>query len=129
VQGFAKLGFCKSLGWMVILPRNLEEQYYSHKNQLIEQQEGTMAWMSTFERVSRREGRRIGKEEGMEIGKLELAQDYVIKLLSRKFGLTQEESNMIKGCQDRSLLETAHEEILFAETKEEILTILEQSKA
>ena len=30
-------------------------------------------------------------------------QVYVIKLLSRKFGLTQEESNMIKECQDRSL--------------------------
>jgi hypothetical protein len=111
------------IDWMITLPRELEERYFFYKKELTEQQEGVMAWMSTVERVSLRRGKELGKE----LGKLELAQEHVIKLIDRKFGLIQDEIQMILDCQDRNVLEQAHEQILFAETKEEILQLLECS--
>jgi predicted transposase/invertase (TIGR01784 family) len=63
-------------------------------------------------------------QEGIEKGTILEKQEVLIKQLSRKFGLTEEEQEFIKSINDRDKLDASLDEILFAETKEEVLNAL-----
>ena len=51
-------------------------------------------------------------------------QDVLIRQLSRKFGITDEEKNLIKSVNDPAMLDRALDEILFADAKEDVLRAL-----
>ena len=60
-------------------------------------------------------------EQGIDQGELIDKQHILIKLLSKKFGLTEKERGLINSITDLEMLDKALEEIIFAETKKEIL--------
>jgi hypothetical protein len=61
---------------------------------------------------------------GIEKGTLLEKQDVLIRQLSKKFGLTEEEKSFIKGIEDAGILEKGLDEILFAESKDQVLVVL-----
>ncbi|MBN2736248.1 MAG: Rpn family recombination-promoting nuclease/putative transposase [Spirochaetales bacterium] len=61
---------------------------------------------------------------GIQRGELQDKQTILIRLMDKKFGLTSVEKTTILKCKNRDLLDNALEEILFAETKEIVLTLL-----
>jgi hypothetical protein len=83
--------------------------------------------MTTAEKL-RKEGMEIGLEEGlikgMEEGTLRKQQEVLIKLVNKKFGITEQESDRIRNYADTQKLDLALETILFADTKETVLRIL-----
>jgi hypothetical protein len=48
----------------------------------------------------------------------------LVRLASKKFSLTDEEHALIEGCEDLDRLAAALDEIIFAETKEQVLAKL-----
>ena len=66
-----------------------------------------------------------GKMEGKLEGKIEGKQATLIRLLHRKFGLTPWEEEKIRSINDEAKLDAALEAILDAESKSEVLKILE----
>ena len=60
---------------------------------------------------------RLAKEEGELLEK----QKVLRKQLSRKFGLTDQENDLITNQQDPELLDKALDEFVYAENKEEVL--------
>jgi predicted transposase/invertase (TIGR01784 family) len=69
-----------------------------------------------------------GMEKGMEKGLkqgLEEKQGLLIRLLSKKFKLTEKDQLKIKSVDDREKLDDAIEEIFFAETKQDVLKLLD----
>ena len=65
-----------------------------------------------------------GKAKGKLEGELLNQQDVVIKQLNKKFGLKEEEKEFIRSVKDRKKLDKVIEEILFSESKEELLSYL-----
>ena len=61
-----------------------------------------------------------GKEEQKIIEK----QDILIRLLKKKFGLSKKETSFIKSIKNTAKLDTALDEILFSESKAEVLSFL-----
>jgi len=59
---------------------------------------------------------RLGREEEKILEK----QKVLHKQLSRKFEITEQESKLISNQEDPELLDKSLDEILFAETKEEV---------
>ena len=68
---------------------------------------------------------RFGREEGMQQGLLLEKQKVLQRLLDKKFGLTDQEKNFISRQFDPDLLDKALDEILFANSKEEVLNHLQ----
>lgn len=68
---------------------------------------------------------RFGREEGMQQGFLLDKQKVLQRLLDKKFGLTDQEKNFISRQFDPDLLDKALDEILFANSKEEVLKHLQ----
>jgi len=72
-----------------------------------------------------KEGELKGKIEGLKEGelkgKIEGKQNSLIRQMIKKFGLTKQEIKLIQSCNDMDKLDQALEEILFANTKEEVL--------
>ncbi len=60
------------------------------------------------------------KKKGIEEGK----QEDLIRLLDKKFSLTEEELETIKNTMDVNKLDAAIDAFVFAETKEEVLKLL-----
>ncbi|OHD17259.1 MAG: hypothetical protein A2086_11250 [Spirochaetes bacterium GWD1_27_9] len=60
-------------------------------------------------------------EKGMEKGKIEESQKTLIKQLSKKFGLTNNEIELIKKCNTLEKLDIALEDILFLDNKFDVL--------
>ena len=58
-------------------------------------------------------------------GKVKDKQDVLIKQLSKKFTLSGEEKEIIREIEDPEILDQGLDEILFAETKEQVLRILQ----
>ena len=69
----------------------------------------------------REEGRQEGREEGREQGRVADKQDVLIRLLSRKFGVSNAERESIRGVEDPDRLDAALDEFVVAETKEAVL--------
>ena len=53
-------------------------------------------------------------------------QEVLIRQISRKFGITDQERNVIKSVNDPAFLDRALDEILFAESKEVVLRALNE---
>jgi len=62
-----------------------------------------------------------GKIEGEIKGKLEGKQNILINQMSKKFGLTSDETVIIKTCKDITKLDQALEDILFFDNKTDVL--------
>ncbi len=63
-------------------------------------------------------------EKGVEKGSLQRSREVLIRLVDRKFGLTDAERERISGCDDQAVLDAALDEILDAETKAQVLAKL-----
>ena len=57
-------------------------------------------------------------------GKIIEKQDILIRLLKKKYGLSRDEVTLIKSIEDIKKLDTALDEILFSESKSEVLVLL-----
>ena len=94
------------LDWMVQLPEELEGRL---TDEITEERGGNkMSYVTSWERI------------GMKKGK----QEDLIRLLDKKFTLTEEEQEIIKNSMDVNKLNAAIDVILFAQTKEEVLKLL-----
>ena len=62
-----------------------------------------------------------GREEGRQEGRVIEKQDVLIRLLSRKFGLTDAERQLIQATDDTAALDAALDELVVAERKEAVL--------
>jgi predicted transposase/invertase (TIGR01784 family) len=65
-----------------------------------------------------------GIEEGRREGKLEDKREMLIRQLDLRFGLKEEEAALIRKEQAHELLNSCLDKILFSNTKEEVLAIL-----
>ena len=68
------------------------------------------------------EGKERGIKEGIQQGKIQEKQEVLIKLLSKKFGLADEEKKYIMSVSDSDALERGLDEIVFADSKEQVLS-------
>ena len=80
-----------------------------------------MRYMTNMERFGREEGMQLGMQQGFLLDKQKVLQ----RLLDKKFGLTDQEKNFISRQFDPDLLDKALDEILFANSKEEVLNHLQ----
>ena len=65
--------------------------------------------------------REEGKAEGKAEGELQEKQNVLIRLLSKRFGMTEEETTTIRACTSPEDLDNALDAILFAESKKQVL--------
>ena len=65
------------------------------------------------------------KTKGRIEGKIEEKQKTLIRLLSKKFGITEEEKEIINNCSDGEKLDSALDEILFADSKYKVFHCLD----
>jgi hypothetical protein len=85
---------------------------------------GYMTWAEAKRKEGVEEGLQQGREQGAQEGSLQRSRDVLIRLLERKFGLTDRERERISACGDQGALDAALDEILDAETKAQVLTHL-----
>jgi hypothetical protein len=86
------------------------------------------AYMTIAEKL-RKEGMEKGIEEGLEKGikegKIQDKQQVLIRLLSKKHSLTEQDKKNIYSTTDPDKLDRTLDEIVVAETKEQVLKLLE----
>ncbi len=63
-------------------------------------------------------------EQGIEKGTLRNEKDILIKQISKKFGISEDDRSFIMALDDKEKLDLALDEILFAESKDVLLDIL-----
>ncbi len=80
-------------------------------------------YMTLYEQIIQ-EGIETGIHVGFQKGVVRDKQEILIKLLSKKFGLTEDEKAYVKSIEDADILEKGLDKILFAETKEQVLGAL-----
>lgn len=73
----------------------------------------------------REEGREEGRREGYGEGTLKEKQTVLLRQISKKFSLTEEEKVKIIACEDLTKLDEALDVILFAEHKQEVVKKVE----
>ncbi|MDZ8105445.1 MAG: DUF4351 domain-containing protein [Nostoc sp. DedQUE12a] len=84
------------IDWVMILPKALEAQFWQEFKQF--EQEHTMSYITTGERIGYERGKEEGKQEGKQQGKQEQAQALVLRLLQRRVGsLSQEIQERIQS--------------------------------
>jgi len=112
---------------IIQLPDDLEIQLQKETNQIFEGDE-TMSVLTMENTNFAQAYISKGIEQGIEKGKKEgivLEKQFVlIRQLKRKFGLSEEEESLIRNITNLDALDHAIDEILFAETKEEVLNCL-----
>jgi len=109
----------KFIDWLLMLPKGLNKVF---KEEIAKHEEKKkMPYVTSIERLAKEEGIQEGIQEGIDKGELLEKQKVLRKLLSRKFGLTDQESDIISNQQNPELLDNALDEFVFAETKEEVL--------
>ena len=64
------------------------------------------------------------RKEGKEQGELLKEQQVLIRLVNKKFGLTEDEKDTIQSCNEPEKLDKALDTILTAESKDEVLCLL-----
>jgi Domain of unknown function (DUF4351) len=76
------------IDWVMILPERLESEFWQELKQFEEEQ--TMPYLTTGERIGynrgREEGLQEGREEGLQEGRQEGEQALILRLLSRRCG-------------------------------------------
>jgi predicted transposase/invertase (TIGR01784 family) len=75
-----------------------------------------------------KEGLEKGIEKGLEKGKLREKQEVLIRQMSRKFELSREEVELIERTDNSLALDAALDEIVMAESKEQVLEHLKSSE-
>lgn len=99
------------IDWILMLPEGLNQIF---KEEIIKhEKEKKMPYVTSIERLA--------KEEGMQQGEILDKQKVLRKQLSRKFGITDQDNELISKQFNPELLDKAIEEFVFAETKEEVL--------
>lgn len=68
---------------------------------------------------------RLGREEGLQQGEILDKQRVLQKLLNKKFGLTDQERELMLKQYNPEILDNALDKIIFANTKEEVLSVLQ----
>jgi len=114
----------KFIDWLLMLPKGLEKDFKNELKTFEEEQK--MAYVTSIERLGREEGREEGMKEGLQQGELLNKQKVLRKQLSQKFGITEEESDIISNQENPELLDKAIDEIIFASSKEEVLKHLKE---
>ena len=87
-------------------------------------QEGLMTYAEELLREGRQKGREEGRQEGRREGELQDKRAILLRQLSRKFTLTEEERGLVLSCDDPTALDAALDEIVTAEEKGAILARL-----
>ncbi|MEH2036947.1 DUF4351 domain-containing protein [Nostoc sp.] len=72
------------IDWVMILPKALENQFWEEFKQF--EQERTMRYVTTGERIGYERGKQEGKQEGKKEGEQEGEQRLILKLLQRRVG-------------------------------------------
>ncbi|TVQ18486.1 MAG: hypothetical protein EA382_17650 [Spirochaetaceae bacterium] len=85
---------------------------------------GYMTYAQELLAEGRNEGLKQGLEQGLEQGSLQRSREVLIRLVNRKFGLTDAERERIMACEDQSALDAALDEILDAGSKAQVLARL-----
>ncbi len=102
------------LDWVIQLPKELE---WKLMDEITEERGGrVMPYVTSWER--------IGIEKGKQEGRIEDKQEVLIRQLSKKFSLTEEDRETIKNTIDVNKLDAAIDAFVFAQTKEEVLKLL-----
>jgi predicted transposase YdaD len=78
----------------------------------------------TFAQQMLEKGRNEGLERGVEKGSLQHSREVLIRLVHRKFGLTDAERERISACEDQAALDAALDEFALADTKAQVLAKL-----
>jgi len=110
-----------TLFWYIIYALDVEEETMQ---EIVEKLGGEEVMPSLAERLIKR-GKMEGKLEGKTEGKMEGKQATLIRLLRRKFSLTPWEEEKIRSINDEAKLDVALEAILDAESKSEVLKMLD----
>lgn len=121
------------LGWMLQLPRGLELRFDREINE--ETGGEIMPYMTRWEREGLKKGRREGIREGIREGRvagfneglLKEKRGVLTRQLDKKFGLKEEEKELISECEDMEALDAALDAILFAQSKENVLELLNRA--
>ena len=66
-----------------------------------------------------------GRQKGLERGELQDKQHVLIRLLTKRFSLSDPERERVEACEDRDALDAALDEIVVAESKEAVLAKLD----
>ncbi|MFM6593738.1 MAG: DUF4351 domain-containing protein, partial [Dolichospermum sp.] len=72
------------IDWVMILPKPLENQLWSEYKQF--EQERTMRYITTGERIGYERGIEEGRQEGRQEGKKDEATNLLLRILSKRFG-------------------------------------------
>ncbi len=76
-----------------------------------------MTYAEELLREGRQKGREEGREEGRREGELQDKRAILLRQLSRKFTVTEEERGRVLSCDDPAALDAALDEIVTAEEK------------
>jgi len=78
--------------------------------------------------IGEQRGIQIGEQRGIQIGELKgeikRLQETLIKLIGKKYGITESEKDFIKSVTDLDKLDKATEAILSEDNKEKLLSLL-----
>jgi len=77
--------------------------------------------LMTYAEKMRTEGQKMGRQEGRQEGRLQEKQQVLVRLLSRKFALTDADRRRIEQTENTQLLDAALDEVVTAESKEQVL--------
>ena len=107
------------IDWLLMLPKALEKDF---KDKIAEiEEEYKMTYVTSIERLGKEEG----MQEGLQQGEILEKQNVLRKQLDKKFGLTEKESQIISNQPNPELLDKALDEVLFANSKDEVLKHLQ----
>jgi len=104
-----------------------EYEHFTNDERLRSLYESRVKWKLDYNtdiEIARQEGVEKGIEKGIDEGREEEKKSVLIHLLSRKFGLLDNEEKFIKSIHDYEKLDRAIDGILFTESKDEILALL-----
>ncbi len=108
------------------LNKNDIQQAMEKADPLIREEYMTLYEQHIQEGIERgmKRGLKRGIHVGFQKGVVRDKQEILIRQMSKKFGLTEEENAFITNIEDADILEKGLDEILFAETKEQVLDAL-----
>jgi len=119
-KGYTKLQVVqlfRFIDWLLHLPQQWEQGF---KEQIYQwEEDNKVPYISSIERM--------GIEKGLEQGELLDKQKVLTRLLDRKYGLTEQEKQLIAEQEDAAILDKALDDILFASSKQEVLAGLRQA--
>ncbi|BAY34121.1 hypothetical protein NIES2107_60260 [Nostoc carneum NIES-2107] len=115
------------IDWVMILPKSLEVEFWEEFKQF--EQERTMSYITTGERIGYERGREEGKQEGIQEGKQEGEQILVLRLLQKRFGELPEQLRLRIQTLSLNQLEELAEALLDFTAIEDLLSWLDTNQA